>query len=121
MAGHGNEKRNEAKPWETRDTRDAAKPRTLLQITCIYKLGHNWSHINPVSANGRFLGLEAELDGCTAEITVMFGQFQMSNGCLLLLEFGSGRANRLHCCVLVTGLSVTAIIGKEIDRKAKRK
>jgi hypothetical protein len=79
MAGHGNEKRNEAKPWETRDTRDAAKPRTLLQITCIYKLGHNWSHINPVSANGRFLGLEAELDGCTAEITVMFGQFQMSN------------------------------------------
>lgn len=41
--------------------RKGCKSGTVLQITCIYKLRHNWSYINPVSANGGVFGFSGGL------------------------------------------------------------
>ncbi len=50
----------------------------LLQITCIYKLRHNWSYINPVSANGgvfRFSGGSGRLCGRNRRRFCVIGLF----------------------------------------------
>jgi hypothetical protein len=56
----------ETKPAMRNTPHRDAKSSTLLQISCIYKLGHNWSYINLVSANGqvfRFRGALGRLYG----------------------------------------------------------